>query len=83
MGDFHPGEMMKLYRIRKKMSQEKLAMVINQKSPHLLTYQMQISRIEQGKDHPEEPLRAAIECALGYQIWPNDVHKRTIETSQD
>lgn len=67
--DLHPGEMMKLYRNRKKMSQEKLAMAINETNPKQLTYQMQISRIEAGIEDPDEQLKSAIERALGNTIW--------------
>ena len=67
--DLHPGEMMKLCRIRKKMSQEKLAMVVNDSKPKQLTYQMQISRIEAGSEEPDDSLKMAIERTLGQLIW--------------
>lgn len=67
--ELHSGEMMKLCRIRKKMSQEKLAMAINESDPKQLTYQMQISRIEAGIEEPNEQLKSAIELVLGHSIW--------------
>lgn len=67
--ELHPGEMMKLCRIRKKMSQEKLAMAINEMNPTQLTYQMQISRIEAGNEEPDDHLKLSIERALGQVIW--------------
>jgi transcriptional regulator with XRE-family HTH domain len=67
--DLHPGEIMKLCRNRKKMSQEKLAMIINDSNPGQLTYQMQLSRIESGFEEPDAQLKTAIEIALGHEIW--------------
>ncbi|TVY07313.1 hypothetical protein [Paenibacillus cremeus] len=67
--DLHPGEIMKLCRIRKKLSQEKLAIDINEIYLAQLTYQMQISRIEAGIEEPNEQLKSAIERALGRLIW--------------
>ncbi|MGF7033430.1 transcriptional regulator with XRE-family HTH domain [Paenibacillus mucilaginosus] len=65
--NLHPGEKMMLYRTRKNMSQEKLAMAVNEKYK-LHTYQMQISRIERG-EIPELILMMAIEKVLGAVIW--------------
>jgi transcriptional regulator with XRE-family HTH domain len=74
--DLHPGEILKLCRIRKKISQERLAIMINEMAaPKQLTYQMQISRIESGIEVPDPHLKEAIERVLGQEVWPKTLDR--------
>lgn len=70
MIDASPGEKLRFFRTRKGLTQQGLAMVINE---NLIsgppTYQMQISRIEQEKENPSSELILLIERILEALIW--------------
>jgi transcriptional regulator with XRE-family HTH domain len=55
---------MKIYRIRKNMTQEELALLIG-------SYQVRVSRIENHVESPTSDEIQKIEKVLGVQIWSN------------
>lgn len=57
-----PGELMKIHRIRKNLTQEDLAEKIG-------TYQVRISRLENQVEQPTAEEIQQIESVLGVAIW--------------
>lgn len=70
--DIKPGEIMKMYRVRKGYSQERLALLINGKEPKESLYQMKISRYESGYEVPEDDVKEIIDTLLGCKIWTKE-----------
>lgn len=79
MLDASPGEKLRLLRARKGLTQEGLAMAINERlTSGPPTYQMQISRFEQEKVDPSSEMITLIESILDSLIWSNS--KKASET---
>ncbi len=64
-----PAEKLKLLRMRKGWTQEKLVEVLKEKNPKLRVYQVMISRYEKNKEEPGTEIKQAINEIFGQSLW--------------